>query len=286
MLAKAQSIALKKFANRIRREAMISMGGCGLGHVGGSMSLAETFSALYNGIMRVRPEEPGWPERDKIVVSKGHAGPIMYATLAEKGFFPKEWLATLNQGGTRLPSHTDRLKTPGVDMSTGSLGQGASTACGLALADRMQGRGARTFLILGDGELDEGQVWEAMLFIADKSLVNLVTIVDYNKMQVDGLCKDVCDLGDLSAKFAAFGLKPRFVEDGNDVCQVWEALQQAAAAREQPECVILNTVKGKDAVGYENDYLCHHARISPEQLAACLKHFDEIDAALRKEETA
>ena len=283
MLTREREIALKRFANRIRREAMISMGKCGLGHVGGSMSVAELFAALYNGIMRVRPEEPTWPERDKIVMSKGHAGPIMYATLAELNYFPRDWLDTLNQGGTRLPSHTDRLRTPGVDMSTGSLGQGSSTACGLAMSDRMQGRDSRTFLILGDGELNEGQVWEAMMFISDKKLTNLITIVDYNKMQVDGLCKDVCDMGDLCEKFAAFGLDARFVADGNDVAQVWNALEGALNAQDRPVCLILNTVKGKDAPGFENDWTCHHVHISPEQLAACLKHYDEIDAALEGE---
>lgn len=280
MLTDAKKLELKKFANKIRREAMISMGACGLGHVGGSMSIAEAFAALYNGIMRVRPEDPCWPERDKIVMSKGHAGPIMYATLSELGFFPKDWMCTLNQGGTRLPSHTDRIRTPGVDMSTGSLGQGASTACGLAVSDRMLGRDSRTFLILGDGELNEGQIWEAMMFISDKKLTNLITIVDYNKMQVDGLCKDVCDMGDLSAKFEAFGLHTIFVEDGNDVEQVWNALETAVHASDRPVCIILNTIKGKDAIGFENDYSCHHAHISPEKLAVSLKHFDEIDAAL------
>lgn len=280
MLTDAKKLALKKFANQIRREAMISMGGCGLGHVGGSMSLAETFAVLYNGIMHIHPEDPTWAERDKIVVSKGHSGPIMYATLAELGYFPKQWLKTLNQGGTRLPSHTDRIKTPGVDMSTGSLGQGASTACGLAMSDRMLGRNSHTFLILGDGELNEGQVWEAMMFISDKKLTNLITVVDYNKMQVDGLCKDVCNMGDLKAKFEAFGLSTAFVEDGNDVEQVWSAFENALTAHERPACIILNTIKGKDAIGYENNYACHHAHISADDLAACLKHFDEIDAAL------
>ncbi|MEG1516358.1 MAG: transketolase, partial [Clostridia bacterium] len=280
---KSQVIALKTFANDIRRKSMKSMAVCGLGHVGGSMSLAETFSVLYGGMMRIRPNDPTWPDRDKIVVSKGHCGPIMYATLAKKGFFPVTWLDTLNQGGTLLPSHTDRQKTPGVDMTTGSLGQGASTACGLAIADRMQGRDSHVFLILGDGELNEGQVWEAMLFIADKKLSNLITLIDYNKMQVDGMCKDVCDMGDLVAKFEAFGLETRFVQDGNDVVQIWEALETAKHAQGRPVCLILNTVKGKDAIGYEGSYLCHHAHISPEQLASCLKHFDAIDASLEKE---
>lgn len=280
MLSEANILAIRKFANRIRREAMMSMGQCGLGHVGGSMSIADAFAVLYNGMMRVRPEDPVWPQRDKIVMSKGHAGPIMHAALAERGFFPREWLSTLNQGGTRLPSHTDRLRTPGVDMSTGSLGQGASTACGLAMSDRMQGRDCRTFLILGDGELNEGQVWEAMMFISDKKLTNLITIVDSNKMQVDGPCREVCDMGDLTAKFESFGLSAVSVEDGNDVEQIWNALEGALHVQDRPACVVLNTVKGKDAAGFEGDWACHHARISSEQLAACLRRFDEIDAAL------
>lgn len=273
---------LKLFANDIRREALKSIAVTGMGHVGGSMSIAEAFAVLYNGIMRIRPEDPKWPERDKIVMSKGHAGPIMYAALAKKGFFPMDWLATLNIPGSHLPSHTDRKKTPGVDMTTGSLGQGSSTACGLALADRMQGRDSRTFLILGDGEINEGQVWEAMMFISDKKLTNLITIIDSNKMQVDGMCSEVNDMGDLVAKFESFGLTTYNVEDGNDVQQVWDAFEKAIQPHDRPVCLILNTIKSKDAVCYENQVGSHHTKVTAENLEACLKHFDEIDAKIKE----
>jgi transketolase len=281
-LDKKQILELKLFANDIRRIAMRSMAAAGHGHVGGSMSIAEAIAALYSGIMNVRPDEPHWPGRDKIVISKGHAGPIIYAALAKRGYFPMEWTSTLNQNGTRLPSHVDRLKTPGVDMSTGSLGQGASTACGLAVSDRIWGRNTHVYLILGDGELNEGQVWEAMMFIADKKLTNLITIVDYNKAQVDGFCKEVCDMGDLVAKFQAFGLDTYFVRDGNDIKQVYKALNDARHRHERPMCLILNTIKAKDAAGFEGKPSSHHTHISPSQMVECENLFNKIDEDVRR----
>ncbi|HIU34373.1 MAG TPA: transketolase [Candidatus Pullichristensenella excrementigallinarum] len=276
-------LEMKKFANDIRILAIKMIGARGAGHVGGCMSLAETMSVLYNGMMRVRPEDPKWPDRDKIVVSKGHAGPIMYAALAKKGFFPMDWLETLNLPGTKLPSHTDRLKTPGVDMTTGSLGQGSSTACGLAQSEKILQKDTHVFLILGDGEINEGQVWEAMMYASSHHLTNLIVMVDSNKAQVDGFCKDVCDMGDLAAKFESFGLKVINVEDGNDVAQVWNALEEAKKGFDRPVCVLLNTIKGKDLPIYEGDPACHYIGVSAEQLASSVAHLEEIGRNLEKE---
>ena len=177
---------LRVFAEEIRVETLKELANLGFGHIGGSMSVVELLAVLYGKEMRIDPKDPQWADRDKLVMSKGHAGPAVYATLALKGYFPKEDLLTLNQGGTNFPSHCDRLKTTGVDMTTGSLGQGISTACGLALGNRILGRDAFTYLVLGDGECDEGQIWEGAAFAAHQKLSNLIAFVDLNKQQLDG----------------------------------------------------------------------------------------------------
>ena len=196
---------LQEFALEIRIGTVECIKSRGFGHIGGSLSVADLLAVLYGSVMNVDPADPKKADRDKLVCSKGHAGPAVYSTLALKGYFPYEKLYTLNQPGTDLPSHCDRKKTPGVDMTTGSLGQGTSTAVGLALGDRLQGRDCRTFLIVGDGEAEEGQVWEAAMFTAAKKLTNLVWIIDWNKKQLDGYVKDINDPGDFQAKFEAFG---------------------------------------------------------------------------------
>jgi len=163
----------------------------GSGHLGGTLSLVEIIITLYERIMRVDPQNPRWEDRDRLVMSKGHAGPVVYCALAYKGFFPKAWLGTLNADGTRLPSHMDQIQTPGVDMSAGSLGQGLSCACGIAYAGRMNHQDHHVFCIIGDGESNEGQIWEAALFAAHNRLDNLVVICDYNKLQIDGFTQEV-----------------------------------------------------------------------------------------------
>ena len=182
---------LKAFAAEIRIAAIEAIHSIGSGHIGGALSIADALAVLYGREMRYDPQNPKWPERDKLVCSKGHAGPAVYGTLALKGFFPYEELKTLNRPGTHLPSHCDRNKTPGVDMTTGSLGQGTSLACGMALGDKLRGRDSRVFLIIGDGESNEGQVWEALSFAAAKKLGNLVVLLDWNKRQLDGWTKDI-----------------------------------------------------------------------------------------------
>ena len=233
---------LQKLALEIRIGIVEEIQARGFGHIGGSLSLADALAVLYGAVMRYDSQNPKWPDRDKLVCSKGHAGPGVYATLAVKGFFPYEDLKTLNQPGTYLPSHCDKNKTPGVDMTTGSLGQGTSAAVGIALGDRLKGRDSRTYLLVGDGESNEGQVWEAAMFAAAKKVTNLIWLVDDNKKQLDGYTQDVLPIFDLEAKFAAFGFDARRV-DGNDIAQVYDAL--TAPIGDKPRAIILDTVKGK-----------------------------------------
>ena len=233
---------LQKLALEIRIGIVEEIQARGFGHIGGSLSLADALAVLYGAVMRYDSQNPKWPDRDKLVCSKGHAGPGVYATLAVKGFFPYEDLKTLNQPGTYLPSHGDKNKTPGVDMTTGSLGQGTSAAVGIALGDRLKGRDSRTYLLVGDVESDEGQVWEAAMFTAAKKITNLIWLVDDNKKQLDGYTQDVLPIFDLEAKFAAFGFDARRV-DGNDIAQVYDAL--TAPIGDKPRAIILDTVKGK-----------------------------------------
>ena len=233
---------LQKLALEIRIGIVEEIQARGFGHIGGSLSLADALAVLYGAVMRYDSQNPKWPDRDKLVCSKGHAGPGVYATLAVKGFFPYEDLKTLNQPGTYLPSHCDKNKTRGVDMTTGSLGQGTSAAVGIALGDRLKGRDSRTYLLVGDGESDEGQVWEAAMFTAAKKITNLIWLVDDNKKQLDGYTQDVLPIFDLEAKFAAFGFDARRV-DGNDIAQVYDAL--TAPIGDKPRAIILDTVKGK-----------------------------------------
>lgn len=234
---------LKAFAARIRIAALDAIHSVGSGHVGGAMSIADTLAVLYGREMNVRPSDPTWPDRDKLVVSKGHSGPAVYGTLALMGFFPYEELKTLNKGGTRLPSHCDRNKTPGIDVTTGSLGQGTSQAAGVALGDKLRGRSCRTFLIVGDGESEEGQCWEAFAFASAKKLGNLVVFIDWNKRQLDGYLDEVLPMGDYVAKMEAFGFHTVMV-DGGDVEAIAKALEATRAGGDKPYAIILDSVKG------------------------------------------
>jgi transketolase len=231
-------------AREIRKLTIEEIGTLGSGHIGGSMSIADVLALLYFHRMKVDPANPRWEDRDQLVVSKGHAGPAVYAALALKGFFPKEWLATLNQGGTRLPSHCDRNLTPGIDMTAGSLGQGFSAAIGIALALRMDRRPSRVYTIIGDGESDEGQIWEGALFAAAQGISNLTAFTDYNKQQLDGYTKDIMDLGDLAAKWTAFGWYTQEV-DGHDLAALDGAVEKTLARKDKPSMIIMHTLKGK-----------------------------------------
>jgi transketolase len=260
---------LKEFAKEIRVTTLKQLAVPGFGHVGGAMSIVETLAVLFGETMRIDPSNPQWSERDKLILSKGHAGPALYSTLALKGYFPMEMLTELNKFGGRLPSHVDRSKTPGVDMTAGSLGQGLSVACGVALGDRMSGRACHTYCIVGDGELDEGQNWEAMMFAAHYKLSNLTLLVDNNKVQLDGYTDDVMKLGDLAAKLTAFGWKT-LTADGHDVDAIRAALAERSA--ECPSAIILDTIKGKGAnfaeAAVPNN---HHMTFTAEQIEAAIQ---------------
>jgi transketolase len=241
---KATLDALKAKAKEIRKLTIEEIGTLGSGHIGGSMSIVDVLTLLYYHRMKVDPANPRWDGRDYLVVSKGHAGPAVYAALASRGFFSLDWLKTLNQGGTKLPSHCDRVLTPGIDMTAGSLGQGFSAALGIALGLKMDGKPNRVYAIVGDGESDEGQIWEAALFGAAKGVSNITAFTDFNKQQLDGYVKDILDLGDLAAKWKAFGWFTQEV-DGHDIEALDKAVEAAQAQTEKPAMIVMHTIKGK-----------------------------------------
>jgi transketolase len=212
---------LELFAKNIRIQVLKALGELGFGHLGGAMSAADVLGVLYGGVMNVDPKNPQWEDRDYFVMSKGHAGPALYAALALKGYFPVEQLLTINTNGTRLPSHPDRNSTTGVDMSTGSLGQGMSTAIGIAHGNKMLGKDNYTYLLLGDGESQEGQVWEGALYAPQHKLSHLIAFLDYNHQQLDGYTKDICDLGDMRQKFQAGKFAPRSSGTGGHNIRRW-----------------------------------------------------------------
>lgn len=246
----------------------------GSGHLGGALSLVEIIITLYYRIMRIKPDCPDWDGRDRLVLSKGHAGPVVYAALAYLGYFPKSWLATLNQNGTRLPSHMDQNQTPGVDMTTGSLGQGISCACGLALAAKMNNKSHNIFCVIGDGESNEGQVWEAALFAAHNRLDNLVTICDYNNLQIDGFTNEILNLEPLADKWRAFGWET-FEMDGHDWDQIYDAINRAIAVKGKPAMIIAHTIKGKGCAVIENKAESHNIKIS--DAATYQKYMDALN---------
>lgn len=237
---------IREICRDIRCDLVQSVGHLGVGHIGGCLSIVDLLGVLYFKEMNVDPQNPKMPGRDRLVCSKGHAGPAVYAALANRGYFDKAELLTLNQGGTHLPSHCDMNLTCGIDMTTGSLGQGFSCAVGAALASQVEGDGATVFTIIGDGESQEGQIWEAAMFASAKGLSNLVGFTDYNKLQIDGGVAEVNDIAPLADKWAAFGWNVIDVADGNDPDAIDEAVRQAKANRStgKPTMVILNTLKG------------------------------------------
>ena len=232
---------LKEISREIRCDTLKCIGHLGVGHLGGCLSVVELLTVLYFEAMHIDPAQPKMPGRDRFICSKGHAGPAVYAALANRGYFDKSELLTLNQGGTNLPSHCDMNRTVGVDMTTGSLGQGFSCAVGVALGSRLEEDGATVYTLIGDGES-----WEAAMFAAAKKLDNLIAFTDYNKLQIDDLVEKVNDIAPLAEKWAAFGWNVIDVEDGNDVEQVSAAVKHArlGLGSGKPTMVILNTLKG------------------------------------------
>jgi len=269
---------LKKLARDIRVATLKSLTELGFGHYGGSMSVVETLAVLYGDVMRIDPADPDWPQRDYFVLSKGHAGPALYSILAIKGYFPIEELSTLNQNGTRLPSHPDRLKTRGVDATTGSLGQGISIAAGMALSHKLAGRPNRVFCIVGDGELNEGQCWEAFQFIAHHKLNNLLVFVDWNKQQLDGELDDIIAPFDLAEKFQAFGFDVHTVK-GDDIDAIQAVSRPVPAENARPKLVILDSIKGQGVPYLENLSNTHHLRLNDEMRNALNESIRQLEAA-------
>lgn len=266
-------------AIQIRKNILRAIASKGSGHVGGSLSIADTLAVLYSGVMKADPKNPDKKDRDYLVMSKGHCGPAMYAALAAKGYFEEKELETLNKNNTILPSHTDRMKTPGVDMTTGSLGQGASLAAGAAFADKLDGNRNYTYLILGDGELDEGQVWESVLFVSHQKLFNLITFVDANGKQLDGTTDQVCALGSIEEKFQSFGYHVISVADGNNTAQIYQAVMEAKQTKERPSVIVLHTVKGAGVRKYAEMDNCHSTTVKTEELE---QFYDELDRQAEK----
>ena len=270
---------LQAICRDIRCDTLRCIGHLGVGHIGGCLSVVELLGVLYFEAMRIDPQNPRRPGRDRFICSKGHAGPAVYATLANRGFFDRGELLTLNRGGTKLPSHCDMNRTPGIDMTTGSLGQGFSCAVGAALCLLLEAATAEIYTLIGDGESQEGQIWEAAMFAAAKQLDNLIAFTDYNKLQIDDTVAKVNDIAPLAEKWAAFGWHVIEVEDGNDVEQVSAAVKHAklGLGSGKPTMVILNTLKGCGvpeivALGPGN----HNCPFSEAQADAAI-------AALRKE---
>ncbi|QAV32925.1 transketolase [Fervidobacterium changbaicum] len=256
---------LKRKATQIRIITLEMIGHLGVGHVGGSLSIAEVLAVLYYKVMRIDPKNPKWDERDRFVLSKGHAGPALYSVLADLGYFPYDWIYTLNKPNTNLPSHCDRLKTPGVDMTAGSLGQGLSAAVGMALGAKIRKMDIRVFALIGDGESQEGQIWEAAMFASHNKLNNLIAFTDYNKMQIDGYIHEVNNLEPLADKWRAFNWHVVEV-DGHNVEQIYNAIREGMAQQEKPTMIILHTIKGKGAFFAEGKVASHNMPIKEEEL--------------------
>lgn len=260
---------LERQARVLRRHVIQMLGEAGSGHPGGSLSAADIMTVLYWHEMNVDPARPDWPDRDRLVLSKGHAAPILYACLAEKGFFPAEDLKRLRKLGSHLQGHPDSTKTPGVEVPTGSLGQGLSMANGMALAARMDNKDYRVYVLLGDGELEEGMVWEAVMTSAHYGLDNLVAIVDNNSLQIDGDVREVMGIGNLAQRFRSFGWGALEI-DGHDYSQIITALRMARGTKGRPTVIVAQTVKGKGVSFMENQVGWHGSAPSREQVEVAL----------------
>ena len=261
---------LTEIARRIRVGVIESTNAAKCGHPGGSLSIAEILAWLYFGEeMNVRPEDPAWEDRDRLVLSKGHTAPALYAVLAERGSFPREELLTLRRMGSRLQGHPNMHKTPGVDMSTGSLGQGISAACGMALAGKLDRKGYRVFTIVGDGESQEGEVWEAAEFAAHYKLDNLCAVFDLNGLQIDGKVAEVMNIAPMDKKLEAFGWHV-FHADAHDFESLEAAFAAARASKGAPSAILARSVKGKGVSFMENNAAWHGKATKPEEYAIAM----------------
>jgi transketolase len=265
---------LEEKARLIRKDSLVMTTEAGSGHPGGSLSCADLLSVLYFHHLRYDPENPRWEGRDRFILSKGHACPALYSALSLAGFFPREWLRTLRRLGSPLQGHPDSTSTPGVEASTGSLGQGLSIGCGMALAGRLDRRDYRVYVLLGDGEMDEGQVWEAAMFAAHQRLDNLLAIVDRNGIQLDGFTEEIVGLEPLAEKWRAFGWNVMEV-DGHDLKEIAEALDRAEGVKGRPVVLLARTVKGKGVSFMENKVKYHGTPLTKEELERALAELGE-----------
>ena len=258
-----------RFAHRIRTRTLQMINRARSSHIGSSFSMADLLAVLYNGILRVDPKHPDWPERDRFILSKGHACAALYVALAERGFFPDAWLDDFYQDGARLAGHATHVGVPGVEISTGSLGHGLPIGCGMALAAKRNRELHRVFVMLSDGECDEGSNWEAALFAPHHQLDNLVVIVDYNKIQSLGTVKEVLDLEPFADKWRAFGWEVREI-DGHNVRDIERVLADLPAKAGKPTCVIAHTIKGKGVSFMEDKLLWHYRSPNGEEMAGAM----------------
>ena len=268
-------LRLEAKAKEVRKEILTMIHAAQSGHPGGSLSAADMMTALYFDELNIDPQNPKWEDRDRFVLSKGHVCPVLYTCLALKGYFPKEVLATLRKEGSILQGHPDMKRCPGVDISTGSLGQGLSVAVGMALCGKRENKSYRVFSMVGDGESDEGQIWEAVETAAKYNLDNLVIFLDRNRLQNDGTCAEVMPNGDLVAKFAAFGCQTWEI-DGHNMGEILDALEAVRADQSgKPKCIVAHTVKGKGVSFMENVVQWHGMAPNDEQYAQAMKDIEE-----------
>ncbi len=276
-----RKIQLAIIANKVRKHALTGVYNAASGHPGGSLSIADLITLLYFEVMNVDPKNPKMQERDRLVLSKGHTAPALYGVLAEKGFFPVEDIKTLRKTDSYLQGHPDMNKVPGIDMSTGSLGQGISTAGGMALAAKLSGDDYRVYSILGDGELEEGQVWEQAMFAAHYKLDNLTAFIDNNGLQIDGDVAEVMNPYPIDKKFEAFGWNV-VVADAHDFDSLMSAIETAKNTKDKPTAVIMKSVKGKNVSFMENQAGWHGAAPNKEQYEQAIAELDKIIADLEE----
>ena len=273
------NLELEKMANEIRKDIVTAVHSAKSGHPGGSLSSADIFTYLYFEEMNVDPANPKWEDRDRFVLSKGHVAPGLYSTLAEKGYFPKEDLKTLRHTGSYLQGHPDMKHIPGVDMSSGSLGQGISAAVGMALSAKLTNDDYRVYTLLGDGEIQEGQIWEAAMWAGHRKLDNLVVIVDNNNLQIDGSVEDVCSPYPIDKKFEAFNFHVINI-DGNDFDQIRAAFKEARETKGMPTAIIAKTVKGKGVSFMENAAGWHGKAPNDEEYEIAMADLEKAGEAL------
>ena len=273
-------LELQKMANEIRKGIITAVHSAKAGHPGGSLSATEVFTYLYFEEMNIDPKNPKKADRDRFVLSKGHTAPGLYSALAHRGYFPVEDLVTLRHIGSYLQGHPDMKHIPGVDMSSGSLGQGISAAVGMALSAKLSNDSYRVYTLLGDGEIQEGQVWEAAMFAGHRKLDNLTVIVDNNGLQIDGNIEDVCSPYPIDKKFEAFNFRVINVEDGNDFDQLKAAFDEAKTVKGMPTAIIMKTVKGKDVSFMENNAGWHGKAPNDEEFAIAMADLEKVGEAL------